>query len=297
MTMQMSKLNVDRDNRRFSKLITKNHSIDEIDNIYSELWQTLIPAMRNANLEQGRNLNAAQGFAIADCLSIRALALKKYHSFYVFDKSVVDFIKNTDLKDKEISQMHSVAHDIVKEYENHGFVVHMAGEDQSILYTFGPHGVIYKDETMSPGETREGLSVFHKRYCRNELADIGFTVITPEDGIVGGKIVNSEEGSEEWRIFFNLCLYMSAFPEYVLDGAPPIKVHGSRENSTTIRASRQMKEVYRDGVSPHMRRGHFRFLKSERYNKKRFQAIYVKPTMVGGHANTVVGEHGETPHV
>lgn len=285
MTMKMSNLNIDRYGKLASKAIRKNKSLAEIEDHNSIFWSDVIQGLIKARLDEGEDYEGAKGFSLAESLSTRAIALKKYHSIYVFDESVVDFVKNTEVSKKERDKMYGVVEDIANDWMDHGVVVHLSGEEQSVLYTFSPVKRVYKYKAGNPSDGVTGFGCFYKRFCNSEPADIGYLTITEDGGIVGGSGLE-----EEWRIFFNLCLYISAFPEYVIDGAPPIKIKGWRENSTTVRSSRQMREVYRDGVVPHMRRGHFRFLRSERYKNKRFQAVYVKPTMIGGRANTVVGE-------
>lgn len=289
--MTISSLKVDRTNRLAIKRLKKDATITEIENYYSDVWVRFVPIIRQAHIAGGMSYNDAQGMAMAEMTGLRSLAVKKYHSIYVFDESVVDFVKNSEPNKNERAAMYDVALGIVKPYQDSGMVVHMEGEEDSILYTFTPSNKIYRDSFGK--DEREGVGIFYRRFCKGEQADIGYIVVMKDGGIVGGDLVSDEIGAKEWRIFFNLCMYMSAFPEYVIDGAPPIKISGSRERSTTIRASKQMREVYRDGVSPHMRRGHFRFLTSERYKEKRFQAVYVKPTMVKGSAKTVIGEESE----
>lgn len=285
MTKKMSKLNVDKYGKLASKAVRKHKSTSEIEDHNSIFWTGVIQGFIKSRIDEGEDYEGAKGFALAESLSARAITLKKYHSIYVFDESVVDFVKNTEVNKKERDKMYSVVEEIANDWMDHGVVVHLAGEDQSVIYTFSPVRMVYEQKTCT-GVT--GFGCFYKRFCRSDSADIGYLTITEDGGIVGGDGL-----TEEWRIFFNLCLYISAFPEYVIDGAPPIKIHGGRENSTTIRSSKQMREVYREGVSPHMRRGHFRFLRSARYKSKRFQAVYVKPAMIGGRANTVVGEDSE----
>ena len=293
---RMSKLNVDKEHRLFVKNINKKEKKEDIVNFYSELWGRVGRYFQGLHRSNGETEKNTKGMSAADASTIRSLCLKKYHSFYVYDESVVDFVKNAPLNENDMKQMHGIAIQFVEKYKKYGMVVHMAGESQSILFSFSPSDMLIDPETRKAGI--KGFPVFHKRFCKGESADVGYIAVSEDSGVIGGKLVNEkkEAGSDIWRIFFNLCMYMSAFPECVMDGAPPVKVDGSRERSTTVKASEQIKHVYRDGVSPHMRRGHFRFLKSEKYKNKRFQAIYVKPTMVKGKSNTVVGpEHGETP--
>lgn len=284
MNMKISKLNIDKQHRIALKHLNRTLLPKDAKNIYSHSWKIICKEFYLLYKNAGSSDDDASQFAIAESLALRALFLKKYHSFYVIDESVIDFIKHTPLNQKDMKQIYDVVFNVVSDYRDYGFVVHMAGEDQSIIYTFGPDDRLY-----DPGykNFQKGMGVQFKNFCKNEQGDIGFLSISEKDGLIGGNLLSEASGVKQWIIFFNLCLYISAFPDHVKEGAPPIKIDGLRSNSTTIKASQQMKDVYRDGVTPHIRRGHFRFLQSEVYKNKRFQAIYVKPSIVSGSASNL----------
>ena len=292
---RMSKLNVDKEHRLCVKKITKEERKKDIENFYSDLWAKFKRYFYELHKADGETQNGSIGMSAADTLTIRSLCLKKYHNLYVYDESVVDFIKNASLNEKDMKEMHGVAIEVINNYKKYGVALHLAGEDQSVLFAFSPSDMLADPSTKKPNI--RGFPVFHKRFCRGENADVGYIAVSKDSGVIGGELVNErkEVGSDIWRMFFNLCMYISAFPECVVDGAPPVKVEGSRERATTIKASEPIKQVYKYGVSPHMRRGHFRFLKSDKYTNKQFQAVYVKPTMVKGRASTIVEYTGETP--
>lgn len=90
----------------------------------------------------------------------------------------------------------------------------------------------------------------------------------------------------------NLFLYMDAFPEAIKEGPPPVRMPAGHvsKRCTIIGESEAIREVYRNGVTPHMRRGHFRFLQSERFTSCRYKTVYVKPTMVKGKASHITDQ-------
>jgi hypothetical protein len=93
------------------------------------------------------------------------------------------------------------------------------------------------------------------------------------------------------KLILNMFFYMSAFPENVLNKPPDVVCDKLNiNNSKTISMSKEIAEYLHENrdVSPHLRRGHFRYLGSDHYTKKRGQTIFVKSSFVKGHAVTVV---------
>lgn len=63
-------------------------------------------------------------------------------------------------------------------------------------------------------------------------------------------------------------------------------------NSKTISISKEIENYLHENrdVSPHLRSGHFRYLGSEYFSKKRGRTIFVKSSFVKGHAKTIISE-------
>lgn len=106
---------------------------------------------------------------------------------------------------------------------------------------------------------------------------------------------NYEEGMdrtryEHVRLILNLFFYMSAFPENVLDGPPNTVFNKKKGDQKTITISKEIADYLHENrdVSPHLRRGHFRYLGSDHYTKKRGQTIFVKSSFVKGTAKTII---------
>jgi len=93
------------------------------------------------------------------------------------------------------------------------------------------------------------------------------------------------------RLVLNMIFYMSAFPENVLNSPPDEECDKlNKNNSKTISISPTISEYLHENrdVQPHLRRGHFRFLGSDHFTKKRGQTIFVKASFVKGEAKTVI---------
>ena len=105
--------------------------------------------------------------------------------------------------------------------------------------------------------------------------------------------MNSEQREEPLaRLFYNLCMYVEAFPDCLVDGSPDevkafnIFYHAGKNRRIKLATHESL--IDRSGVTPHFRRGHFRRLMSEHWTKKRGQVVFVRSTFVKGKAETVL---------
>jgi len=84
------------------------------------------------------------------------------------------------------------------------------------------------------------------------------------------------------RFIYGCFMMRECFPQVFQEGLPDYVKHPAwfkRQKNKSISINRVSHEV-----CPHIRVGHFRLLSSERYTHKRGQVIFVKPSMVKGHA-------------
>ena len=244
-------------------------------------------ALREASEKQGPQLwdrlsrSARAGpMRYAQAMLDYSLAQMRWHNFFVESQPVVSFLETSPILAKDMEAIGSIINEKFVTMNLEGFFVHLASRKQSIF--------------VRPFGTADGLPA--KRLdgglCRGWVAwmrgtssieyDAGFFPIST-DALNDRKITDIE------KVIANLALYIDAFPECVRDG-PPELVVGSvvGQGSTQIGGHQSIRESMAHGnVSPHMRRGHFRFLQSERYTSKRFQTVFVKPSMVKSSAETV----------
>lgn len=100
-----------------------------------------------------------------------------------------------------------------------------------------------------------------------------------------------------YRLAFNTLAYINCFKEYVKDGAPNIPfekdVNSRRTNAKSVETSTELHEEIEDFLknqsirAPYIKRGHFMYLKDERYVNKRGELVWRKPCMIKGKAKTV----------
>lgn len=152
---------------------------------------------------------------------------------------------------------------------------------------------------------RERTLHVYLSYLKTDATDcLSRALLIFSDGNTGGIFVindseiqsvnsgkNKQPTAPDVKLIINLFFYMSAFPENVLNKPPDVVCDKLNiNNSKTISMSKEIAEYLHENrdVSPHLRRGHFRYLGSDHYTKKRGQTIFVKSSFVKGHAVTVV---------
>ena len=96
---------------------------------------------------------------------------------------------------------------------------------------------------------------------------------------------------DEARLVLGAYLYRESFPESVVDGIPcflkyPRKITGGKK--VAIRGVTEI--IDRAGSTPHFRKGHFRFLSSDRFTNKQGQVVFVKGAFVRGRAKTILDQ-------
>lgn len=251
--------------------ISKTEGRDVFHDIHHPIWKDLIK--KDQDIREAIDGCEAPFLAYTDFRLTFKIGAAKYHSIYVDSDAVLDFLETSDVRQSDGPLIRQAAVDIEDKSGGSGLVIHLPNRRESIFVTA---------EIDSAISNR--LMVM---YTRGD--DIGYTPINT-DGTWNDDVVNEHLIEKDWRIIFNLFLYMDAFPDCVVEG-PPELVAGTSdgEGQVSIRASGVIQDVFnRSKVAPHMRRGHFRVLRSERYTHKRFQAVYVRPAMIMGKAETVL---------
>jgi len=99
-----------------------------------------------------------------------------------------------------------------------------------------------------------------------------------------------------YRLAFNTIAYINCFKDYVKDGVPDVSIDKSerklKQNGKIIEISKELHEEIEfcrknPVIPPHIRRGHFMYLKDKRYTNKRGELVWRNPCMVKGKAKTV----------
>lgn len=195
-------------------------------------------------------------------------------------------------------------------------IIHSKKYDKSLFFDFEIfQGLIIDDPSKESAHLTisDGKDFNHVMFTEKAIFDINNKnlveiktvgdpllniVITDELRAEGLKRIKNK-GSDDridyvvecYKLVLNLLLYMSAFPENISDKAPfELCNKNNINNSKTISISKTISDylIENKEVSPHLRRGHFRYLDSEFYKNKRGQIIFVKSSFVKGNAKTII---------
>lgn len=101
------------------------------------------------------------------------------------------------------------------------------------------------------------------------------------------------EGDRIMNLAVNTFVYMAAFPDMVRNGLPKgcVVEYGKSSRKKVLKTEPTLIEHRKNGVAPHLRRGHFRYLNSEFFTKKRGQWVFVRASFVGAKdVKTVEGD-------
>lgn len=215
------------------------------------------------------------------------------------------FLKTNDLKTFLINTQ-------IKDYDN--FIQFITDKGDYKDFTNASTGKIllaaeYKICLHIPDETSGysyNLSVDENQKIRMIVLHNGLviTMDKEKDKIFLFENPKTEEESEDyesWKLIINLIYYMNAFPECVFDGIPKgVRLENSFKNKK-IQLSTSDKIIKKtilstDGrkIVPHFRVGHFRYLKSEYFTKKRGQVIFIDSCFVKGKNIKTIVEKGDS---
>lgn len=217
---------------------------------------------------------------------------KKYINYYINSESLLKFFLDTRIRDEIINEIDKIIPIYHTDYYEKscaikdGMRLESKDSGEAFCLTGCCHGInLSRSIFFNITRTNKHTVLFVGNgddVATTPLSDTSkMRVNMTEDGIHG----------EMLRLALNLIFYMSAFPENVLNKPPDVVCDKLNiNNSKTISMSKEIAEYLHENrdVSPHLRRGHFRYLGSEHYTKKRGKTIFVKPSFVKGHAVTVV---------
>jgi hypothetical protein len=209
---------------------------------------------------------------------------RKYNNYYIESKELSDFFCNTLINKKIFPNIQKV---INNNFENICRIIDVK------RFTFNSKiltGIIYHksfDKSIFFMFTLHSNNKYTKNYLYtsdgNNHWSFPLTINYLQD-------INNNENSIIFKFVLNMIFYMDAFPDKI-NNKPPEELCDKLNfnNSKTISIAKDIENYLHENrdVSPHLRRGHFRYLDSERFVNKKGQTIFVKSTMVKGKAITI----------
>lgn len=217
----------------------------------------------------------------------------QYTNFFISTKELSDFFINTKVKNNIIDHIKDILINNSNIHDSHGLVrkynefekeitedadikefvgcIHSKSLDKSIFFVFD---IVNDIEVSLFCICDDDFVKFN--FFGNELA-LSFNFLQRDD--IYGYMS---------RLVLNMIFYMESFPDKITNG-PPDEICDklNKSNSKTISVSNEI-AIYLREVSPHLRRGHFRYLQSDFYKEKKGQTIFVRAAFIHGEAKTIL---------
>lgn len=248
-----------------------------------------------------------QFFAIDELGLFKLLANNEFLHYYITSKELSDFFISTHVKEDSLQDILSV----VSMYATTSW------KDAEITQLKEINKGRYKNQEKEgekeyESEVVTGIKFFTGCiHCKSMTRSVFFNFQQTENlcnlflsngddvsrlPLTGDKHLRSNvDLNNSWgnllRLVINMTYYMKAFPDHVVNVPPDemcdkLNIGNSRSVSLAGDIEQYLKES-RD-VSPHLRRGHFKYLGSDFYTRKRGQVIFVKSSFVKGQARSIV---------
>lgn len=186
--------------------------------------------------------------------------------FFISDKSLFNFLKETEIKDT------SIVNEYIKEHQS---ILNL----NSGYYTIGIHS---EDEA----------------YCVTYISNPEKTVVVVfKDDSATHFPINVKVSDPICKLAINLIYYLKAFPEKIIEGVPQDMVKNDKKkfNSSNCHSVGIADEIVEKTevvnghiVSPHFRSGFFRHYADDRYVNMKGKVQFIAATMVKGKAKTVI---------
>lgn len=204
--------------------------------------------------------------------------VSKYDNIFITSENVIDFCKNQRFPEGQYDIIYESIKNNSNVHNNKDYFKEATEGSERLIAVHMPN---VKDSIL--------FSIVGGEYGKPRLYGLYDGYLMAFD-FISDNDPKEKEPRDVFKFLLNIFLYIDAFPESIIDGAPPVVLdpHERTGHRKIIGECDTIRELYTHGMSPHLRRGHFRFLKSDRYKNKRYQTVYVKPTMVKGHASHVV---------
>lgn len=240
---------------------------DDFRDFSSKYWRDLEKTMKQKYPKVDPSL------IFAEQLMLGTIADRGYKTIFIESVDVLDFLENSKPRKADRDLVVQAISDLSDICDGNGLVVHMPKRKNSIALQPMGHEML---DGKFPGVD---FCIMYQHF-----EDVGYF-----NSVNGSYDIDYLEKDPIARLIVNLFIYMAAFPSFVKEGPPTLSIpYIGNIETLTVEAAKPIKDEYAQSkITPHMRRGHFRVLRSEVFKNKRFQAVYVNPSMVCGKASTV----------
>lgn len=221
-------------------------------------------------IQEQNLLNRKHGTYSAMDIAVRNLR-GEVEQIFIQDEKLLDFLEETEIKDlTEFKQLFD---------ENEMCIIHLPNRDDSIAVWLEPMG----HDSFGIKKEQKYELLFIQNGHSNLVLDINLFKAKNETVQIMGKENGSYKKDTRVNLVANTFAYMSAFPDMIKKGLPKGCVinKGASSKKFVLNTEPSLIVHGEKGVTPHLRRGHFRYLSSEVFTKKRGQWVFVKASFVG----------------
>lgn len=276
-----SKFKIDNHTKRCINAVVKKYGKGALRSVSFDTHKfcyDLLPVMR----QQMACDESAKVWTYLEVEGLRHVYNAKWHNLFLSSQELIDFINEIKIPD-ESKNLALMVEDFGEKFRN-GIVVHLNGGKESWMF-YTNHEYIRFNQNHYNDHAQNAM-LCHKRFVQKDDSYFGYCFIDRQTGRVYEDI---KKGGHHIEFFVKLLIYIDAFPDAVTQGVPKdcSDTHIRRDMASVVSAAKQIKNMISNGICPHLRRGHFRFLQSDKFTNKRFQTVYVKPAIIGGTAETV----------
>lgn len=193
---------------------------------------------------------------------------------FIQDEALLEFLEETEVRDLT---------DFKQLFEpDRMCIIHLPNKEDSVGVWLEPaeHDAL----GLKDGEENFEFLCIQNGNC-NLVSDVN-TFNESRGGVVkvDGRITKKdEEGEKLLSLAVNTFAYMSAFPEMIKNGLPKgcVMDKGRSSKKSVLQIEPSLIEKKEHGAKPHLRRGHFRYLSSDYFKKKKNQWVFVKAAFIG----------------
>lgn len=227
--------------------------------------------------------------------SLISIKNRDYINVFITSENIKHFIENTKTDGIE----DSLALDIYKKITKGlgGIAIHMPDEKHSVFYNIR-EAMIFSSKSgqerhydedgnmIITGITKENSNNLTKGAAISKICFNNFDYVLLNPAKRKDFFIDYINNNIDFKRFINILLYINTFEDCIFDGTP--NEHSAPgKKSIKILETEHIKHAYKNGVTPHIRSGHFRRFMSDRYINVKNKTIYIKSTMVNGRAKHV----------
>lgn len=268
-------------------------SIKERTQNFIDMWSKQLETLSKENYEKSE-ISALEFSAFIQDLN------KNLPHIFIEDKNLLGFLKDIEIKDTEIikgfiteNDTPYIANEIPGEKLDWKKLFELASI-RGINTSF--YAIHSSEESYLIATVRDTLNIRSTQLVvLNDFKDYSCVVFD-------GKETDYINNDPMTRLGVNFLAYINAFPECLTEGVPQNiskKNKADYQNTKVLKTSTHVLEIEKENnndsriITPHFRKGHFRYLKDERFVNKKGQIVFVKASMVRGHGQSLKNKSEE----